>query len=190
MIKLLCALYFKLAGWKFVNNTPADLRQYVLIGAPHTSNWDFIFAMTVFIKAKIKGHFAIKKELMIGPLKWIFTNMGAIAIDRKAISSNKKKSTTEAMAELFKGKTDLIMMVAPEGTRGFRDKWKSGFYYTAVKAGVPIVIAYADYSKKELGLGMVIYPSDYEKDMKAIMDFYKNVTPKNPKNFSIDNRFN
>ncbi len=77
------------------------------------------------------------------------------------------------MAELFKNNKDLILMGAPEGTRSPNGKWKTGFYYTALKAQVPIVVAYVDSRKKELGLGMVIQPTDYETDMKTICDFYK-----------------
>ena len=81
-------------------------------------------------------------------------------------------------------------MVTPEGTRSLRTKWKTGFYHTAAGAGVPIALGYLDYKNKEAGVGKIIYPSgDMKRDMKEIMDFYKNIPAKFPEKFSVDTEF-
>lgn len=189
MIKFLCSKYFDYKGWKFVDKTPKDLRKFVILGCPHTSNWDFWLAMTFFYKSNIAGKFTIKKQWLRFPFKTLFTKMGAIGIDRETISKGNHQNLTEYMASLIREADDFAMLMAPEGTRKPVTKWKTGFYYTAVKAGVPIVLAYGDYVKKELGMGLVLYPTNYEDDMKQIMDFYSKITPQNPNNFAIDSRF-
>jgi 1-acyl-sn-glycerol-3-phosphate acyltransferase len=96
----------------------------------------------------------------------------------------------QAMADLFKTHPRLVMLVTPEGTRSLQTEWKSGFYHVAVTAGVPIALAYLDYTKKEAGVGKIVYPSgDIAKDMKEIMDFYQNIQGKHPENFSVDQRY-
>lgn len=189
MFKQICAFIFKLGGWKYVNHVPENVRSYVFIGAPHTSNHDFIPAMALAYYSKLNARFVIKQEWMCFPLNLIFGPMGAIGLDRKAIETSKTANTTDAMAELFKQHKDFVLMISPEGTRSPRKNWKTGFYYIAQKAGVPIVLGYADYAKKEAGMGMLIYPENFEKDMKAIMDFYRGMQGKNPENFQLDERF-
>ncbi|MDF2454002.1 MAG: acyltransferase, partial [Bacteroidota bacterium] len=98
-----------------------------------------------------------------------------------------KKGSVDAMAELFTKYDTLRLIITPEGTRSRREKWKTGFYHVAMKAKVPIALGFMDYEKKECGIDKIIYPSgDYKKDMKIIMDFYKNIKAKYPENFSVD----
>lgn len=159
-----------------------------MIGAPHTSNYDFIPAMAVSLKMKRHPRFVIKKEWLRFPFNLFFGPIGAIGVDRNVLKS-KSVNTTDAMAELFKVETDFVLMISPEGTRGPVKNWKTGFYYIAQKAGVPIVLGYADYKKKEAGLGMVIYPENFEEDMHKIMEFYNGMTGQVPGNFILDERF-
>jgi 1-acyl-sn-glycerol-3-phosphate acyltransferase len=94
---------------------------------------------------------------------------------------------TQAMINLFDDDKDLVVLVTPEGTRSLRTKWKTGFYHVAVGANVPIGLGYLDYKNKKAGVGKLVYPSgDMHKDMKEIMDFYKNIPAKHPELFSID----
>jgi 1-acyl-sn-glycerol-3-phosphate acyltransferase len=187
LIKWLCYLYFKLTGWEYVEyNIPKDLRSFVMLGAPHTSNWDFIPAMSVALMTKRNAHFVIKSEWLKFPLNLIFKPLGAIGVDRKSIQSGKVKSSTDAMADLFKTNKDFVLMIAPEGTRSANDQWKTGFYYIAQKAGVPLVLGFDDWKEKKAGLGKVIYPTNFEKDMQDIMDFYKNIHAKVPEKFKLD----
>jgi 1-acyl-sn-glycerol-3-phosphate acyltransferase len=189
MFRIICTLIFKAMGWKFKNNIPDDLRSSVFIGAPHTSNWDFIPAMAVSYLMKRDAKFVIKKEWLKFPLNLIFGPMGAVGVDRQAIKESKTAKSTDVMADLFKTAPDFVLMISPEGTRSPNKNWKTGFYYIAQKAKVPIVLGYANYKNKEAGLGMVIYPEDFDKDMVKIMDFYRPMAGKVPENFQLDERF-
>jgi 1-acyl-sn-glycerol-3-phosphate acyltransferase len=189
MFKLLCVLIFRVLGWKFINKIPADLRSFVFVGAPHTSNADIIptMAMAYFMKRNTK--FVIKNQWLKAPLGIFLRSVGAIGVDKNLIQKSGSKNTTELMACLFKEHKDLVLMISPEGTRSPNSNWKSGFYYIAQKANVPIVLGYADYEKKEAGLGEVIYLSNFEEDMQKITSFYRNIKGKNPQNFKLDSKF-
>lgn len=189
MFKLLCVLVFKIQGWKFINKIPDDLRSFVFVGAPHTSNADIIptMAMAYFMKRNTK--FVIKNQWLKAPLGIFLRSVGAIGVDKNLIQKNGAKNTTELMACLFKEHKDLVLMISPEGTRSPNSNWKSGFYYIAQKANVPIVLGYADYEKKEAGLGEVIYLSNFEEDMQKITNFFRNIKGKNPQNFKLDSKF-
>ena len=188
MVKFLCYLIFRLQGWTFENRLKDHYSSYVFVGAPHTSNWDFIPAMAVGFKT---GHakFVIKNDWLRFPLNLFFKPIGAIGIDRSKIKTGAVSSTTDMMAELFTDYKDLILMIAPEGTRSATAEWKSGFWHIAHKAQVPIVLGFADYKKKIAGLGLVIHTSDFEQDMRRIMEFYKSITPCDPSKFKLDQRF-
>jgi len=190
VIKYLSNLWFNITGWKFVNTLPAHEKKFVIIGCPHTSNWDFLLAMVFFYRTQIKGRFTIKKQWLKFPFGLIFKKLGAIGIDREFIAKSGQSHLTDYIANLLKESQDeFAIMVAPEGTRQKCALWKTGFYHIALKAQVPIVLAYADYKKKELGIGMVLYPSNFERDMQIIMSFYRPICAKNPKLFSVDLRF-
>jgi len=189
VFKTLITSYFKLTGWKFVNNIPDDLRSFVFLGAPHTSNEDFIPAMAMSHLMKRDAKFVIKNEWLKFPLNLILGPMGAFGLDRKKIKGDKKTNYTDLMAQLFTEHKDLVLMISPEATRGPNPHWKSGFYYIAQKAQVPIVLGYADYAKKEAGLGKVIYPTNFNEDMKSIMDFYRTISAKKPENFKLDEQY-
>jgi 1-acyl-sn-glycerol-3-phosphate acyltransferase len=178
LFKWVCTLIFKAMGWKFKNNIPDDLRSFVFIGAPHTSNSDFIMAMAVTYLMKRNARFVIKNEWMKFPLSIFFKSVGAIGVDRNVAKESKTVSHTDVIAKLFQDHTDLVLIIAPEGTRSPNKKWRTGFYYIAQKANVPIVCGYADYKTKVAGLGLVIHPKDFEKDMFLIMDFYKDMEGK------------
>lgn len=189
MIKQICTLIFKASGWTFKNSIPEDLRSFVFIGAPHTSNHDFVPAMAVSYLLKRNARFVIKKEWLRFPLNLFFGPIGALGLDREALKGAKNGSNTDVMAALFKDQKELVLMIAPEGTRSPNRKWKTGFYYIAQKAGVPIVCGYADYAKKEAGVGLIVYPQDFDKDMQAITDFYRGMSGAKPNNFLLDERF-
>lgn len=189
MLLSLFQIIVKITGWKYVNKIPADIGPYVMVGAPHTSNYDFIPAMGVAYHLRPNAKFVIKSDWLKFPMGSIFKALGAIGVNRELIKQGKVESSTDLFADLFKEHQNLVLMISPEGTRSPVEDWKSGFYYIAQKAGVPIVLGYADYAKKEFGLGMVIYPSEFESDMKKIADFYRDVQGCNPSNFKLDKRF-
>lgn len=188
MIRSLCVLIFKLSGWRYIEDIPKDLKSFVMIGAPHTANYDFIPAMAIAALMKRKSKFVIKSEWLKFPLNLVMKPAGAIGIDRETIKIQ-KGSSTDAMANLFITIPDLVLMIAPEGTRSPNENWKTGFYYIAQKAKVPIALGFCDYERKIAGIGKVIYPTDFETDMRIISNFYKDYKGSNPDNFKLDRRF-
>ncbi len=184
-------LIFRLQGWKITKYLPDEIKKCVLVTAPHTSNWDFVIGMAAMSIMKLSAHYTIKKEWLRFPFKRILLSMGAIPIDRSKKSAlGEKKSTVDLIVELFNTHDEIRLIIPPEGTRSRVEKWKSGFYYVALQAKVPIALGYIDFEKRECGIGQLIYPSgDFKADMKLIMDFYRNVKGKNPENFALDSEF-
>lgn len=185
MVKRLFYYFLKGTGWKFDVNIPEDLRSFIFLGAPHTSNYDFFPAMGISHVMKRNAKFVIKNDWTKFPMSLIMGPLGAIGIDRSKL----KGSNTDIMSHLFTEYPELVLMIAPEGTRKPNENWRTGFYYIAQKAAVPIVLAYADYERKVIGTGPIIYPSDFENDMKTIMNYYRNIKGRQVSNFMLDTRF-
>ncbi len=184
--------YLNLTGWKLVGGAPKEVfEQCVMICAPHTSNWDFPTTVAIMNSLNVKAKYAIKKEWMRFPFNIVLGSMGCIPINRKpAQPGEEKQSTVGAIANLFKEHDKLCLMIAAEGTRSLRTEWKTGFYYIALQAKVPICLGYLDYPTKTGGINKVVYPTgDIEADMKEIMEFFQDKTGKNPEQFSIDQRY-
>ena len=184
-MKLILSLFFKILGWKVIDKWPREINKGVVIGMPHTSNWDFFICMAAFHQIKVPIRFTIKKEWMKFPFSILLNKLGAFPIDR-----SHKKGTVAYITDYILGmkkEESFMMVVTPEGTRSKVKKLKSGFYQIALNAKIPILIGFADYEKKETGISGVVYPSgDYEADLKKILSFYKDVKPKNPELFSMD----
>ncbi|MES2777854.1 MAG: 1-acyl-sn-glycerol-3-phosphate acyltransferase [Bacteroidota bacterium] len=190
MIRWLCKTIIKLSGWKIDETMPIDMKKCLVIAAPHTSNWDFWYCMAAFRIYRLRIRFTVKKEWMKFPYSILMKPLGGIAIDRSPkMASEERISHTDAMINLFNQHKELIIVFTPEGTRSRVEKWKTGFYHVAVGAGIPICLAYCDYKKKLAGIAKVIYPTDFEKDMREIMAFYKTINAKFPENFSVDTDF-
>jgi len=181
-MKFLAWLLFKLAGWKLEGSYPENTPQSVMIAAPHTSNWDFVYARAAFYLMGIRMNYTIKKEFMIGPLGWMLKSMGAIPIDRKPKSpGDSRPKMVDAMAGLFKKYPRMVVLVTPEGTRKYVANWKTGFYYVALQANVPIILGFLDYPTKTAGIGPTIYPSgNVEEDVETIQAFYRTKTGRFP----------
>jgi 1-acyl-sn-glycerol-3-phosphate acyltransferase len=188
MILFLFRILFRLYEFKIITPENLHLKKAVVVAAPHTSNWDGIIGFAYYDIVGIKIRFAIKDSYMSFPLGLIFKPMGGIAINRNSKEKGgDKKSMTQAMIDLFAENDELNLLVTPEGTRKKVTKWKTGFYYVALGAKVPIALGYMDFEKKEAGIGKVIYPSgDIDKDMREIMDFYRNINGRHPERFSLD----
>lgn len=180
-----------LSGWRMDENVPPEAQRCVMIAAPHTSNWDIWYARLGFYIMDIPLRFTIKKEIMWFPLNLLIRSFGGIGIDRRPRTPGAARTSyVQAMADLFKEYDKIAVMVTPEGTRSLRTKWKTGFYYVAHTAGVPICLGYLDYKNKVAGVGGVVYPSgDIEADMHQIMEFYREIQGKFPEKFSIDERY-
>lgn len=184
MLILLAKFILWITGWKVKGKIPETLKKAVIIAAPHTSYWDFLYARCAFFIIGLNMKATIKKEAVEKPvLGWILKKMGAIAIDRTPENGNKKKkfNMVDAMVEIICSHEQMIMMITPEGTRKYAPRWKSGFYRVAEQAGVPIILGFLDYSTKTAGIGPVFYPTgDYEKDLEEIQGFYREKKGKYP----------
>lgn len=192
MKKLFGKLFLKIFGWKVEGTVPDEVHQQcVLIAAPHTSNWDYPLAVATMSNLGVKIRYTIKKEWMRFPQRLFFGPMGGIGINRTPKNpGDARPKMVESIAELFKDHEKLCIMVPAEGTRSLRKQWKTGFYYIALAAKVPIVLGYLDFEKKVAGIGKVVYPTgDIQKDMAEIMEFYKDIKGKHPQNFMLDERF-
>ena len=173
-------LWYKWGSWKVVDHFPKDLKKAVVAAAPHTSKEDFPVGTGAWYYEKRQASFIAKKELFDSPLGFIFHAMGGIPIDRA-----KSKNMVEQVADIFRSRDELVLVIAPEGTRERLPRWKTGFYYMAKAAKVPIVLAYMDFGKKEVGMGHVFWPTDDEAaDFKYIESFYKDKTAKYPEKYN------
>ena len=181
MMKSISRFLFWITGWKLVGKWPDGVKNAVLIAIPHTSNWDILYARAAFFLLDIPVKFTIKKEAMVGPLGWLLAGLGAISIDRKRVPGGRKQTYTEAMIGMLKEREDLVIMVTPEGTRSAVKKWKTGFYHIAEGAGVPIVVGFLDYKKKEAGIGPHIFLNgNMDEQIEELKDFGRTVTGKHP----------
>ena len=179
MIAILCKLILKLIGWRIPAQLPAADR-YVLIGYPHTSNVDFFIAMLAKGALGLKFHFVAKHTLFWWPLSSILRALGGIAVDRR--SSNGFIGQLVQRFEQAKEKNEpLVVGMMPEGTRSYREFWRSGFYYLAGEAGVPLVAGYIDYKTKTLGWGPLTHLSgNPEQDLAQLNEFYADIQGKFP----------
>jgi 1-acyl-sn-glycerol-3-phosphate acyltransferase len=163
----------KLTGWRMEGSLP-DARKFVLIAAPHTSNWDLPVMLCLAFAFRTRLFWMGKDTLFRWPFGAIMRWLGGISIDRTR-ASNVVAQTTE----LFRKEEDLVMVVPPEGTRQKVRYWKTGFYRIAESSSVPIVLGFLDYRRKVGGIGPVVTPTgDIEADMEMIRAFYADVTGK------------
>lgn len=170
----------KCFGWQLVENVELPAKCVVCV-APHTSNWDFVVGMLFKSALHIKASFFMKKEWFRFPLGGMMRKLGGIPVNR-----SKKTSMTDHIAQEYAQRSQLIVALTPEGTRSYNPDWKRGFYYIALKANVPIVLAFIDYRKKTAGYNTLFIPTgDVEADMQKIKDYYRNVSAKYPKKFGL-----
>lgn len=170
--------FFKLTGWELEGGKP-EPKKFVMIAAPHTSNWDLPYMLATAIAADVDLRFMIKAEVIKGPVGWFLKKMGAMPIVR-----SERRSTVQQCVDHFNEAEELALSVPPEGTRKRVDFWKSGFYRIALDAKVPIMMGYLDYKTKRGSFGVPLMPTgDVTRDMDVIRDFYKDKTGKNPECF-------
>ncbi len=165
----------KMSGWKLVGTIP-PINKFLLIGAPHTSNWDFLFGMVAQLLLSVRFYWIGKDTLFKWYTSPILHWLGGIPVDR-----SKSHNTVEQMVEFYNKSEHLVVAMSPEGTRKKTDYWRGGFYHIAIGAKIPVVCAFIDYGKKTFGIGPTIFLSgDVEADMDKIRSFYKDITPKYP----------
>ena len=172
--------FLKLAGWRIEGALPADAGKSVLIAAPHTSNWDLPYTLMTAFVLGLHPYWMGKASIFRAPFGPVMRWLGGIAVNREQ-SSNLVAASVAAL-KAADGPVQLI--VPPEGTRSKTRHWKTGFYYIAVGAEVPILLAYMDYANKRAGLGPAFRPSgDIERDMAEIKAFYAPFRGKNWRQF-------
>ena len=170
----------KLAGWKVSGQLPANGRKCVMIAAPHTSNWDLPYTLMVAFALHLNIYWMGKEQIFRPPFRGLMMWLGGIPVRRE--SANNVVAASIESLQSADGPVQLV--VPPEGTRSKARYWKTGFYYIAVGAQVPIVMAYMDYERKISGLGPVFEPTgDIEADMVTIKAFYAPFKGKNPDQF-------
>lgn len=163
------------AGWKIVGEVP-DEPKVLLVGAPHTSNWDYVFTMLTVYSLGVDLHFVAKQSLFDNPLGGVMHFSGGVPLDRAA-----SEGFVDQMVAEFNKRDSFVLAIMPEGTRsqGEACQWRSGFYYIAQGAGVPIVLVIFDYGRKIMRLGPTFWPSgDYEADLAEIQSNFAGVQGK------------
>jgi 1-acyl-sn-glycerol-3-phosphate acyltransferase len=157
----------RIYGWGIDGKLP-DLPRFVLIGAPHTSNWDAILYLGVIFSLRADVRVMAKAEAFRFPVAWLFRYCGGIPVDRQ-----RSTGLVDQMVKVFNESEKFILTIAPEGTRHQVVEWKRGFYHIAKGAGVPIVMAVVDGRHKTVRIGQVFYPTDnVEEDIKTIQGYF------------------
>ncbi len=167
--------WFRHKGWTATGTIP-EPRKFVLVAAPHTSNWDFIYFIGLTQTLGVTPHFMAKTSLFRWPMRNFMLDMGGVPVNR-----TRGGNYVQAMIDEFARRDEFMLTIAPEGTRGGGTAWKTGFYHIALGAGVPIVLGTCDYAKRSGGLGPAIWPTgDYAADMAKVGALYADVTARHP----------
>ncbi|MBS1543848.1 MAG: lysophospholipid acyltransferase family protein [Bacteroidetes bacterium] len=176
MLRPLYALIFKIIGWKVVGGVP-NIKKFVIAVAPHTSNWDFPVGVAARSLLRIRNaQFLGKSQLFRPPFGWFFRMLGGHPVKRTT-----SEDMVDQVVKIFNRHSEFILAMAPEGTRKKVDRLRTGFYYIAKGAGVPVVPVGFDYARKEVIIGEPIYLThNFDADMDKLMAFYRPITGKNP----------
>jgi 1-acyl-sn-glycerol-3-phosphate acyltransferase len=168
-------LILGLAGWRIEGQLPT-IPKFVLVGAPHTSNWDLPYTLLMAFALRANIHWLGKEAIFRRPFKAFFEWLGGIPVRR-----TQSRNLVEASVQLFHRQEQLILTIAPAGTRQRVLRWKTGFYHIACGARVPIVLGFLDYARKAGGIGPVVNPTgNIDADLKTIRTFYDTVIGKHP----------
>jgi 1-acyl-sn-glycerol-3-phosphate acyltransferase len=177
MLRPVYLLVFKLLGWKVEGDFPHHIKKYIVAVAPHTSNWDFPLGVMARSILRIqKARFLGKHSLFKPPFGWFFRSLGGYPVNRSG-----SHDVVQQVVDIFNAHEDFILALAPEGTRKKVDKLRTGFYYIAKGAGVPIVPVGFDFSAKRVVIGSPMLPSDdFNGDMNLLLAFYRKMKGRNP----------
>jgi 1-acyl-sn-glycerol-3-phosphate acyltransferase len=177
LLEWLIVRFYKGMGWRSIAMRPIP-RKAVIIAAPHTSNWDFIYYIGLTRDLGIETSFMAKRELFRWPLGRFMRDMGGVEVNRQTGGNY-----VQGMIDEFNRRDDFLLTIAPEGTRKSVGQWRTGFYHIAMGAKVPLIIGMMDYAKKTGGLALAFMPTgDYAADMARVEEFYRNTTPRHPGN--------
>ncbi|MBP7422448.1 MAG: lysophospholipid acyltransferase family protein [Sulfuritalea sp.] len=175
MLKSLARIILTLLGWRLLD-PPQRPARAVVVGYPHTSNWDALYAQLGKLALGLDAHWVGKDNLFRWPFAGILRWLGGIPVDRRA-----PHGFVDQMAAQFAAQPDFLLVMAPEGTRRLTEGWKSGFYRIALAAGVPLILTTVDYARREVGILAYLEPSgDPEADIAAIAAHYAGRQGRNP----------
>ncbi len=177
MFRAFYRMIFKLIGWRVEGAFPAHLKKYIVAVAPHTSNWDFVIGVIArSVVGLQRSKFLGKSSLFKPPFGFLFRWLGGYPVDRTS-----SHDVVHAEVDIFNRHEEFILALAPEGTRKKVARLKTGLYYIAWQAKVPIIPAGFDYQRKRVVIGSPFYPTgEIEPDMEVLMKFYRAIKGRNP----------
>jgi len=178
LAQLLGGLVLSVFGWQKAGQVPRA-KNIVIIAAPHTTNWDFIFLLAAAYSFGISVNWLGKDSLFRSPLGPILRYLGGVPVDR-----SKRNNLVQSLSAQIEHGSGIALVIPPSGTRRKTEHWKSGFYRIAEAAQIPLICGYLDYQKKKAGLGPAFLPSDLSRDMDRIREFYEPIVGKYPENKS------
>jgi 1-acyl-sn-glycerol-3-phosphate acyltransferase len=157
-----------MAGWKIVGELP-HLPKFVIIVAPHTSNWDFLAGLAAKFALALDLHWFGKHTLFRGPLGLLLRALGGRPVRRET-----PEGIVAEMAAMVDAEPQFLLALAPEGTRARVTQWRTGFYHIAEETGIPIVPVWFDWSRKEIGVGEPVRASgNLGADIAALQSLYR-----------------
>ena len=175
IVRWLLLQWYVRSGWRAVGTLPPD-RKFVILGASHTSNWDFLVFLGTVHAVGRQVRFIGKHSLFRGAVGRFMRALGGVPVDRSA-----RQDLVSQIVDQFAQHDDFLLIVAAEGTRSRTTRWKTGFYQIALKANVPIVCAGPDYPTRRGIFGPVIHPTgDYDRDMAPAFAFFRSLHPRHP----------
>ena len=175
MLKTVNTIILKLLGWQVSFSLPPR-DKYVLVGAPHTSNWDFPLGLLAMSAVGLRFNWVGKHTLFKGPFGPLMRAIGGIPVDRRGSTGFVKN-----IIEIFNSREQFVLTIAPEGTRSLTKQWKAGFYHIAMAANVPIALGFIDYPRKRIGIDRLFEPSgDIEADFEILREYYQDKIGKRP----------
>ncbi|MBE2236098.1 MAG: 1-acyl-sn-glycerol-3-phosphate acyltransferase [Anaerolinea sp.] len=168
------------AGWR-VQGAPPDLPKYIVVGAPHTSNWDFLLMLALAVGLRVPVHWLAKSTIFRGPLGALFTRLGGIPVDR-----SRSNQAVGQLVQRFAARERLVLIITPEGSRRQVGRWKSGFYHMAKGAGIPLLLVSADYPRRLVTIAPPFHPTDdAAADAARITAFFTSATGKFPQQMGV-----
>lgn len=177
LVKRLVILLYRWRGYRLVETCRVPKR-CVIIGVPHTTNWDFVFFLGATAEVGVRPSFMGKHTLFKWPMTRFMYDMGGVAVDR----TTRGRNYVDQVVDAFASTDELSLVIAPEGTRSATRPWRSGFYHIAKQAGVPLVPAWVEDQTKRGGLGPALMPSgDYAADLEKLLSYYQSVIPNHPR---------
>ena len=180
LLRVLSKIILKIIRWQVIGSLPEDQKKYVLIVAPHTSNWDFILFVLAVSVLRLKPSVLIKSTLFVGPLGWFLRYCGAIPVNRSQASS-----LVTYIASIYEERDEFVLIITPEGTRSPNPNWKRGFHHVATTAGVPILVVYVDSAIRTIGIKGLMEPTDdADADLRELKTFFDAKRGLKPQNYA------